>query len=248
MEKSRITIANRQRAVFFKIGLIVAISLVILAFRWTIYPTSFEQKMLALEEDELFNPVIRTVQKAKKLPPPPVIKPSNEIIPADIEVSFTPFVEPDITDNSDDFLIEDEIMNQDPVLPEPKPLPMPPEKEEEDLPFIIVEEMPVFGDCLDLPKDDRKICSDKAVLTYFARNIKYPSIARENGIEGLVVIQFVVDKKGNLVDLEVVRDIGGGCGAEALRIAKLMPDWQPGLQRGREVMVKMTLPVMFDLE
>ncbi len=247
MEESRITIANRQRAVYFKIGLIIAISLVIMAFRWTVHPRPMESLFREVEEDDLFSPVVRTVQREKRLPPPALVKPSNEIVPEDVEVSFTPFVEKEILDDAMDFILEDEINNQAPIVNQPAPLPIPPEKEAEDLPFTIVEEMPLFGKCDHLAKTERKWCSDKQVLTYFAQNIKYPSMARSNGIEGLVVIQFVVGKDGQLTDLKVGRDIGGGCGAEALRVAQAMPEWKPGMQRGRAVKVKMTLPVKFQL-
>lgn len=109
----------------------------------------------------------------------------------------------------------------------------PPPKEQV---FDRVEQMPQFGS------------GDKELMEYLAKNIKYPAIARENGIQGTVVVQFVVDKDGSITQPQVVRGIGGGCDEEALRVVKGMPKWQPGKQQGREVKVKFTLPIRFRLE
>jgi protein TonB len=82
--------------------------------------------------------------------------------------------------------------------------------------------------------------------------VKYPAIARENGIQGRVVVQFVVEKDGKITDANVVRDIGAGCGEEALRVVNSMNSmnqrWTPGKQRGKPVRVQFTLPVSFKLQ
>jgi periplasmic protein TonB len=102
--------------------------------------------------------------------------------------------------------------------------------------FTVVEEMPAF------PGGDSKL------LEYIRNNIKYPSIARENNIQGRVFVTFVVDKDGKVKDAKVVRGIGGGCDEEALRVVKSLPEWKPGRQNGRNVMVQFTLPVNFTLQ
>jgi periplasmic protein TonB len=102
--------------------------------------------------------------------------------------------------------------------------------------FTRVEQMPQFGS------------GEKELLEYLAKNIKYPAIARENGIQGTVVIQFVVDKDGRVTEPVVVREVGGGCDEEALRVIKNMPKWIPGKQQGKAVKVRYTLPVRFRLE
>ncbi len=90
------------------------------------------------------------------------------------------------------------------------------------------------------------------MLEFIYKNIKYPAIARENGVEGTCVIQFVVEKDGKITDAKVVRDIGAGCGGESLRIVELMNTkglkWTPGKQRGRNVRVQFNLPVKYRLE
>lgn len=87
-----------------------------------------------------------------------------------------------------------------------------------------------------------------ALYSYLAANIKYPKVARENGITGKVHVTFVVEKDGRLTDIKILRDIGGGCGAEVVRVVKTMPRWNPGKQRGKPVRVQFNLPVDFNLK
>ncbi len=86
------------------------------------------------------------------------------------------------------------------------------------------------------------------INSYLSKNIRYPSAARENEIQGRVVLQFVVDQGGNVTNIEIKKDIGGGCGQEAVRVVKAMPKWKPGKQNGQPVKVYYTLPVSFKLQ
>ncbi len=86
------------------------------------------------------------------------------------------------------------------------------------------------------------------LLKYLAENIKYPPLARENNITGMVALTFVVGKDGQVRDVKIVRDIGGGCGKEAVRVVESMPKWIPGEANGNPVKVRFTLPVRFKLE
>jgi periplasmic protein TonB len=108
--------------------------------------------------------------------------------------------------------------------------------EEKQEPLTFVEQMPEFPG------------GAEALLTYLAKNIKYPSIATEMGISGRVILQFVVDKYGKISNVKLVRGIGGGCDEEAIRVVKNMPSWKPGRQNGKEVPVYYTLPVVFQLK
>ena len=110
------------------------------------------------------------------------------------------------------------------------------EKKKEPEIFSVVEQMPTFPD------------GDLALMKYLQANIKYPALARENGIQGKSIIQFVVDEEGNISQEKVARGIGGGCDEEALRVVSGMPKWKPGRQRGKAVKVRFTLPVQFRLE
>ncbi|MEI2694578.1 MAG: TonB family protein [Saprospiraceae bacterium] len=122
----------------------------------------------------------------------------------------------------------------DASLIEPPP-PVVEEKKEEEV-FKFVEQMPAFPD------------GDAAMMKYIREHIRYPAIAKENGIEGTVVIQFVVTKDGDIQRVQVARGIGGGCDEEASRVVKSMPNWKPGKHNGKAVPVSFTLPIRFKLE
>ncbi len=102
--------------------------------------------------------------------------------------------------------------------------------------FKVVEQMPSFPD------------GQAALMRFLGQNIEYPTIAKENGVEGMVVVTFVVDKDGTINNAQVVKGIGAGCDEEALRVVRLMPKWQPGKQRGQPVKVQFNLPIRFKLE
>ena len=116
--------------------------------------------------------------------------------------------------------------------------------------FKVVEEMPRFPGCTSDSKNiaELKACADKEMLMFVYENIAYPKSARADKIEGIVVVQFIVDKNGNVVNPKILRSIGGGCDEEVLRIVDLMPKWIPGKQRGQNVNVQFNLPVRFKIE
>lgn len=89
---------------------------------------------------------------------------------------------------------------------------------------------------------------DQELLKYLAENIDYPPIARENHIEGTVALSFIINKDGSVSDVSILKEIGGGCGKEALRVVKSMPRWSPGEANGHPVKVRFTLPVRFRLQ
>ena len=102
--------------------------------------------------------------------------------------------------------------------------------------FTIVEEMP------DFPGGTAKLAE------YLQKNIKYPQMARESGIQGRVFVNFVVEPDGSVSNVKVLRSLGGGCDEEAMRVVKSMPKWKPGKQRGKPVRVSYILPVNFKLQ
>jgi periplasmic protein TonB len=89
---------------------------------------------------------------------------------------------------------------------------------------------------------------EKELQKFLAENIKYPALARENNIQGNVALTFVVGKDGSVTDIAILKDIGGGCGKEAVRVVNSMPKWIPGEANGNSVKVRFTLPVRFRLE
>jgi Ca-activated chloride channel family protein len=111
------------------------------------------------------------------------------------------------------------------------------ETKESKLVFTIVEEMPEFTG------------GQKARDAFFISNLSYPEIARENGISGTVYVSFIIDKKGNVSDVKVLRGIGGGCDEEAVRVIKLTSGkWKVGKQNGKAVKVLMNIPVYFSMK
>ncbi len=89
---------------------------------------------------------------------------------------------------------------------------------------------------------------DKARAIFLRENLIYPKEAKEGGIEGIVYVQFVIEKDGSIVDVEVLKGIGGGCDEEAVRVIKMMPKWKPGKQGGKEVRTRFTIPLKFSLK
>lgn len=88
---------------------------------------------------------------------------------------------------------------------------------------------------------------EKELIQYLAKNIRYPELAREANIQGRVILSFVIDKDGQVKDVSIIKDIGGGCGKEAMRVVQNMPRWLPGEANGVKVKVRFTLPVNFKL-
>ena len=106
-----------------------------------------------------------------------------------------------------------------------------------------------FPGCGHLPEGapEKSECSVGKLMAYVARSLRYPDTAREERIEGVTMLSFVVGAGGQVRDVRVLRDIGGGCGAEARRVVEAMPRWQPAIHKGAEVATQFTLPITFGL-
>ena len=115
--------------------------------------------------------------------------------------------------------------------------PEPPKQQvEENKVFDVVEQMPSFPGGMG------------ALMSWLSQNIKYPVIAAENGVQGRVIVQFVVEKDGSITDVKVAKSVDPSLDKEASRVVKAMPRWQPGKQNGSAVRVKYTVPVQFKLQ
>lgn len=114
--------------------------------------------------------------------------------------------------------------------------------------FSEVETTPRFSGCEALAKvEDKDTCASRKMYQFIYSRWRYPALARENDIQGDVTISFVVEKNGSLTNFQIVKDIGGDCGKESIRVAKLMPNWIPGRQNGQIVRTKFTMPLKFKL-
>jgi len=204
-------------------------------------------------------PVIKNVQLAepppvdpKKPPPPPPVQPPPPVKPT---VKFTP---PVIKKNEE---VKEEEKPQ-PPKPEENKVVGPTNVKGTESPDAIdpglgpsgtgtgkpVEAAPppekIFTSVEQVPEFPGGMA---ALQKYLANNIHYPPQAREDNIQGRVVLQFVVDKDGSVTNIVIQRDIGGGCGKEAVRVVSNMPKWKPGRQNNQPVKVYYTLPVSFKL-
>ena len=119
------------------------------------------------------------------------------------------------------------------AAPPPPPAPKP---EVATKVFDVVEEMPSFPG------------GQGALMSYLASNIKYPVVAQENGVQGRVIVSFVVERDGSISDVKVARSVDPSLDREAQRVVKSMPKWKPGKQNGSAVRVKYTVPVVFRLQ
>ncbi|MDX1419964.1 MAG: TonB family protein [Rubricoccaceae bacterium] len=209
---------------YVQIGLLLSVGLLIFAFTVPLQPSDdfeiveYEQEIVQVEE-------IEQTQQLEQPPPPPAPPPPQEV--PDEEV-----IEEQVIDISQDMNLRDAPPAPPPPPPPPSAPPPPPEPERPPEPeiFEVVEQMPeLIGGIAGLQS-----------------RIQYPEMARRAGIEGRVFVQFVVDEQGRPSDIRVVRGIGGGADEAAVQAVR-ESQFTPGLQRGRPVKVRMSLPVTFRL-
>jgi protein TonB len=214
---------NRQRTLFLQIGLVIALTIVFLAFEWRTYDTN-ESLLNAGGPIQIDEEMIQITQQEQPPEPPkaPEVTTILEIVDDDVVVEDE--INIDVEARADQA-----VQSYVPVMTEEVQEPM-----AEEI-FTFVEEYPEFPG------------GDKALKEYIVNNIRYPEVARQSGISGIVYVQFVVEKDGSISDVKVLRGIGGGCDEEAMRVVKSMPKWKPGKQRGQPVRVYFTLPIEFKL-
>ncbi len=247
---------DRYSGVFLQTGLVLAIAFSLYAFNYAPAAPTEEKNDFIFEVELIEELPPQTLQKPPPPPPPPPppvidIVDDEEEIEDEVEIveveadEETEIEVVDIPDEIPDDVIEeiDDVTDEE-IIEEA-------EKIEEPEIHVIVEEMPAFPGCeKKKTKQARQKCVNQKLGAFLSKNVKYPSIARENGIEGTVYVGFIVDKDGTLTDIKVERGLtngGAGCDSEALRVVKKMPKWEPGKQRMEPVKVKYTLPIRFRL-
>ncbi len=125
-------------------------------------------------------------------------------------------------------------------------------RSEKEIVYKVAQHMPRFhsDECEKLIESsllEAKRCASDKMLEFVYEHLKYPIEAKKSQIADYVIIGFYIDKNGVMQDAKILRDIGGGCGAEALRVVKMMTDWVPGVMRGKKVSVNFNLPIHFKL-
>lgn len=216
---------EKKKGLYLELGLVIILVLSLVAFNLKSYDMEEVEVSQRTAIDEIEDVVIQT---AEDTPPPP--EPEQ------------PEVATELTIVENDAKIENELGivdmgdNANQAMEEVIPVVVEVDEEvaEEEI-FTVVENDPEFPGGME------------ALYKYLSENIKYPQIAKENNITGRVFVTFVVEKDGSIASPRVLRDIGGGCGAEAVRVVKAMPKWKAGKQRGKAVRVQFNLPVSFNL-
>jgi len=224
-KKSEKANLEKRTSIFFEIGLIVSLSLVLIAFEWTssgIKTNEYDTGATEQVEQELV-PITRQEQPKPKPPEPPKVTEILQIVKNDVTLDD----ELQLEDLEADINTEVQEINYDV------------QEEEEDAGqiFFIVEDMPSFqgGDV-------------NKFRTWVAEHLQYPEIAAENGISGRVFVRFVVEPDGSVDNVEVIRGVDPALDAEAVRVVKSSPKWSPGKQRGKPVRVAYTFPIVFVLQ
>ncbi|MCE1201791.1 MAG: energy transducer TonB [Bacteroidia bacterium] len=222
LKKSPKADLENKKILFRQIGLVLALLIVFAAFEYK----SYDKRQINLQQraaEEVPEEIIPITEQNVKPPPPP---PPQQVTVLTV-----------VDDNTE---VEDVKINVDVDQKTVIEVYVPPVKEEEEIVeqeiFTIVESMPEFPG------------GQQAMLEFIARNIKYPPLARESGIQGRVFVNFVVEPDGSVSNVKVIRGIGGGCDEEAIRVVQSMPKWVPGRQRGKPVRVSFNLPVRFTLQ
>ena len=123
------------------------------------------------------------------------------------------------------------------------------EEVEVDVPFAIIEDVPLFPGCEGVAKDKRKDCFQEKIQAHIRKNFQYPEAALDAGHQGKVFVSFVIEKDGSITDVKLLREFVKcpECDKEAMRVVQAMPKWIPGIQYGRAVKVQFNIPIKFNL-
>lgn len=215
-----------KKGIFFEIGLVVALGILLCAFNWKAN-TKVEEGFVTVAEEPVEEEIIPITQQMMKPPPPPPPAPKLtdliEIVDQELDIDEELEIE-DVeanVENRTDYSYDYDGTGYDEG-----------DYGEEDI-FQVVEDMPTF------PGDINK---------WLGKNVKYPVIAQENNIQGRVTVQFVIERDGSITDVKVLRGVDPSLDKEAVRVVKSMPKWKPGKQRGKPVRVSYTVPINFRLQ
>ncbi len=217
---------------YFVAGLFMVLALSYTALEWkTFYDEPNYDTSMHLDED--LNEELEVFKIEQPKPPAPPITPEEILVVEDDE----PIIETVID------------------IPEPGPdtkilkmedIDVGVIEEDLDVPFILVEEAPVFPGCE--KASDKKACFNEKIQKHVRKNFRYPEIAQEMGIQGKVYMHFVIQKDGSIGNIQIARSPDKNLGSEAKRIITKLPQMTPAKQRGRAVRVPFNIPITFKLQ
>lgn len=223
VKKSKKAEIESHRGTWLLMGFIAVLTFMFVAFEWAQHDKQIDTSLAAGDPAFVMDMMPITIQE-KPLPPPPPSRAAVEILIVDDTSSET----------------EGTVLTSENLGEAVQPVYIPPIVDEiipEETEIVVFAEvMPAFPG------------GQQAFNGFLKKNLKYPTIPQENGIEGRVIIQFVVDKDGTITNAEVVRGVHPQLDKEALRVVSLMPKWTPGMQNRKPVRVKYTMPVAFKLQ
>ncbi|WP_448779812.1 energy transducer TonB [Bacteroides congonensis] len=224
-KKSKKAAIENQRGSWLLMGAVVALAFMFVSFEWTQHDVRLAANSLVNDPifEEVLVPITYPEEKLEP-PPPPEIKVTEEFTIVSDEEEVTSAV----ATVSEDLGQINKVVWVPPVVET--------EKVEEDVIHVTAEIMPEFPGGM------------AALMKYLGANIKYPTISQEMGSMGRVIVQFVVDKDGTITNPTVARGVDAYLDKEAIRVISSMPKWKPGVQNGKKVRVKYTVPVVFRLQ
>lgn len=223
---------RRNSSLYFVIGLALILFIVWRAIEWKSYEKNtydYEQLNVTDDDDEEV-PITEQIKTPPPPPPPPSAPEVIEVVEDDEEVEET-IIESTETDQEE--IIEEVVVEEI--------------EEEVDVPFAIIEDAPIWPGCEKRPKSARRNCFEEQIKKHIKKNFRYPEIAQEMGIQGQVLVVFVIDAEGQIVNIRM-RGPDKNLENEAKRIIELLPKMTPGRQRGRAVRVPYSIPIVFRLQ
>ncbi len=194
----------------------------------------FDYESILVEQDEEEEiPLTEQIKTPPPPPPPPVQAPTEiEIVEDEEEVEET-IIESTETDRDEIIEVEDVVIEE--------------EEEIIDVPFAVIEDVPVFPGCENVEKDQLRNCFQEQMNKHIRRNFRYPEIAQEMGIKGRVFVNFIISEDGSITNIRI-RGPDKNLEGEAKPIISLLPNMTPGKQRGRPVRVPFSIPIVFRLQ
>lgn len=225
---------NKNSTTYFLLGLVLVLFLTWRAIEIKTYERDIELDRLSVLEDEEEDVPI-TDMKITPPPPPPPPPPAPQVIEVveDEEEVEETVIESTETDKEEIIEVEDVAIEDD--------------FDEVDVPFEVIEDVPVFPGCERVAKSKRRECFQDKINIHIRKNFRYPEIAQEMGIQGRVYVNFIISRDGSIIDIRM-RGPDKNLEKEAERIISKLPKMIPGKQRGRPVRVPFSIPITFRLQ
>ncbi len=234
LKKSPKADLRRNSSLYFVLGLVVVMALVYIAFEWKTYDEASNYDISMDVEELLDEEVPMTEQLKTPPPPPPPAAPEViEVVEDEEEVEETVIESTETSQEQEIVEVEDVVVEE--------------MDEDIDVPFAVIEDVPIFPGCESVGKAQLRDCFNEKMQEHIRKNFRYPEIAQEMGVQGRVSVLFTIQKDGSIGNIRL-RGPDKNLEEEARRIIEKLPKMTPGKQRGRPVRVPFSIPIMFKLQ